>query len=52
MAKLRPSAPGDGRPLVIGMTGATGAIYGIRLLEVLSEFDIETHLLLTSPRGR
>ena len=33
--------------LVIGMTGATGAIYGIRLLEVLREGGIETHLVLS-----
>ncbi|MDO8955322.1 MAG: 3-octaprenyl-4-hydroxybenzoate carboxy-lyase, partial [Deltaproteobacteria bacterium] len=25
------------KPLIIAMTGATGAIYGIRLLEVLRE---------------
>ena len=33
--------------LVIGITGATGAIYGIRLLEVLRELSIETHLVVT-----
>lgn len=33
--------------LVIGMTGATGAIYGIRLLQALREVDIETHVVLT-----
>ena len=35
--------------LVIGISGATGAIYGIRLLEVLHLIDgIETHLIITS----
>lgn len=38
-------------PLIIAITGATGTIYGIRLLEVLAPLkDIETHLLL-SPAG-
>ena len=34
--------------LVIGITGATGVIYGVRLLEVLAENDdVETHLILS-----
>ena len=34
--------------LVIGISGATGAIYGIRLLECLQErSDVETHLVIT-----
>jgi flavin prenyltransferase len=34
--------------LIIGITGATGVIYGIRLLEVLSSMkDIETHLIIS-----
>ena len=34
--------------LIIGMTGASGVIYGIRLLEVLSEkTEIETHLIIS-----
>lgn len=34
--------------LIIGITGATGVIYGIRLLEVLSSInDIETHLIIS-----
>lgn len=34
--------------LIIGITGATGVIYGIRLLEVLSSTDdIETHLIIS-----
>ncbi|HUL30906.1 MAG TPA: flavoprotein, partial [Thermodesulfobacteriota bacterium] len=34
--------------LILGISGATGAIYGIRLLEVLKEKGIETHLIITS----
>ncbi len=33
--------------LVVGITGSTGVIYGIRLLEVLKKLKIETHLILT-----
>ncbi|TVT24854.1 UbiX family flavin prenyltransferase [Amycolatopsis acidiphila] len=29
------------------MTGATGAVFGIRLLEVLRELDVETHLVIS-----
>ncbi|GAB6158097.1 UbiX family flavin prenyltransferase [Desulfotomaculum varum] len=33
--------------LVVGITGATGVIYGITLLEQLKKLDIETHLILS-----
>lgn len=36
------------RRLIIAITGATGSIYGVRLLQVLREIpDIETHLLVS-----
>jgi len=35
------------KKLVIGMSGATGAIYGVRLLEVLADTDVETHLVVS-----
>ena len=35
------------RRLVVGITGASGAIYGVRLLRLLQETDIETHLLMS-----
>ncbi len=35
------------KKLIIGITGATGAIFGARLLEVLSDTDIETHLVVS-----
>jgi len=33
--------------IVVGISGATGAIYGIRILEVLKELGVETHLILS-----
>lgn len=35
------------RRLVVGITGASGVIYGLRLLESLKGSGIETHLVLT-----
>ncbi len=35
------------RRLIVGMSGASGAILGIRLLEVLRTTDIETHLVIS-----
>jgi 4-hydroxy-3-polyprenylbenzoate decarboxylase len=33
--------------LLIGISGASGAVYGIRLLEMLKASDIETHLIVS-----
>jgi len=39
--------------IVVGISGASGAIYGIRLLEVLRGVDsVETHLVITSAARR
>src|SRR5258708_3072995 len=35
------------RRLVIGISGASGTIYGIRMLELLHATDIETHLVMS-----
>ncbi|MEI8399257.1 MAG: UbiX family flavin prenyltransferase [Alcaligenaceae bacterium] len=35
------------RRLIIAITGASGTAYGVRLLQVLQDTDIETHLVLT-----
>ena len=31
--------------MIIGMTGASGSVFGIRLLEALKESDVETHVI-------
>ena len=33
--------------IVVGMTGASGAIYGVRLLESLAKHSVETHLVVS-----
>ena len=33
------------KKLIIGMTGASGSIFGLRLLEALKESDVETHVI-------
>jgi polyprenyl P-hydroxybenzoate/phenylacrylic acid decarboxylase-like protein len=35
------------RRLVVGITGATGAVYGIRLLQRLRELQVEAHLVVS-----
>jgi 4-hydroxy-3-polyprenylbenzoate decarboxylase len=37
----------SGLPIIVGISGASGVIYGIRMLEVLRELGIETHLVLS-----
>ncbi len=41
------------RRIVVGMSGASGAVYGIRMLEVLNAVDdIEVHLVMSPSAGR
>ncbi len=35
------------RRLIVGMTGATGAVYGIRLLQALKLAKVETHVVIS-----
>jgi flavin prenyltransferase len=34
-------------PLIVGITGATGAIFGVRLLEALRRSAVDTHLIVS-----
>lgn len=37
------------RRLIVGVSGATGVAYAVRLLEVLRELEVESHLVVTRP---
>ena len=43
----RDAAPRHPSRLIVGISGASGIVYGVRLLEVLRELRVETHLVLT-----
>lgn len=43
----QPGHSPDQRKLIIGMSGASGAVLGIRALEALRAVDIETHLVIS-----
>lgn len=38
---------GEGLKIVVGITGSSGVIYGIRFLQALSKLSVETHLVLS-----
>ena len=40
------------RRLIVAMTGATGTIFGVRLLEMLQGSDVETHLVMSKWAAR
>jgi 4-hydroxy-3-polyprenylbenzoate decarboxylase len=41
------------RRIVVGMTGSTGSVYGIRLLQILRQTEgVETHLIVSAPGKR
>ena len=46
MSARHPRAPARPR-MVVGISGASGFIYGARLLELLRALDVETHLVVT-----
>ena len=40
------------RRIIVGLTGASGIIYGVRLLDLLAEAGAETHLVMTPAAER
>lgn len=46
MPPSHPSLPNN--RLIIAISGASGAIYGIRMLEILKQLHIETHLIISN----
>lgn len=44
--------PPPRRRMIVGISGATGIVYGLRILEVLRRLDIETHLVMSKPGER
>ena len=47
---MSPTSSATSRRLVIGITGASGAVYGVRLLERARALGVQTHLVAT-PAG-
>lgn len=47
MSEEPSSAEPEPQRLIIGISGASGVIYGVRLLELLKDTPIETHLVMT-----
>ena len=41
------SSPSNPRRLIVGISGASGIVYGVRILQVLQHSDIETHLVMS-----
>jgi 4-hydroxy-3-polyprenylbenzoate decarboxylase len=37
------------RPVIVGITGASGAAYGLALLDLLDRLQVEAHLIVTEP---
>jgi 4-hydroxy-3-polyprenylbenzoate decarboxylase len=35
------------KKIIVGVSGATGVVYCVRLLEVMKDLDVETHLILS-----
>ena len=37
----------ENKRLIVGISGASGVVYGVRLLEILKSLKIESHLVMT-----
>ena len=46
MARAKPARPAP-RRLIVAITGSTGTIYGVRLLQLLQHTDVESHLVVS-----
>lgn len=46
-APRREATRAQPRRLVVGISGASGVIYGVRMLEILKRTDVETHLVMS-----
>lgn len=50
---MTPDSPADTpQRLIIGISGASGVRYGVRMLEVLRDLPVETHLVMTRTAER
>ncbi|HUZ74049.1 MAG TPA: flavoprotein, partial [Stellaceae bacterium] len=39
--------PERSRRIIVGITGASGVIYGVRMLQALRDIGVETHLIVS-----
>lgn len=39
----------ENQRLIVGISGASGVVYGVRLLELLKQMNIDAHLVMTKP---
>ncbi len=44
---MTPTVDSPPRRLIVGVTGATGSVYAVRLLEALRRTDVESHLVMS-----
>jgi 4-hydroxy-3-polyprenylbenzoate decarboxylase len=44
---LSTPARGAARRIIVGISGASGFVYGVRLLQMLKSLDVETHLIVS-----